>query len=205
MTWEDDNIWLITFFYVPVGVSLLIGTTLFAASLIRLLIVAVKARKLKNIILPYMRVLLFIFEFLLIFGLFVAYHIHYSVNASDIYYSYGEYYACLSGVNAAANSLFADPSDCSPVSVSPSLVMMQSFAISCFGLLLFFTFTSWDTVRHWGALFATVAAVIWRRNKLDLLKLWNLVGTSEVTLSPATADCSAVSIGYEMEQTNTES
>ena len=205
MTSADNDAWSLTFFFIPVGICLVVGLFFFGVSLTRLVFLAIRLRKIKEVIIPYVRMLLFVFNFFLVFALFCAYIINNAANAGTITNGYEAYYLCLSGSTPTPTS------DCQldgDVSNYP-LVMLKGFAISCLGLLLFFTFLSWRLFYHWFKLFKAIFLVFQKRDKSTVMGFLYLVGSeskhpssstlagaSSLTMSPEPQDAS-LSTGQE--------
>ena len=195
VTSTDSNAWSLTFFFIPAGICLLLGLICFGAALTEVVITAFRVRKLKVVLIPYIRLLLFVFEFFLVFALFCAYVINNAANNGTITSGYEAYYQCLSGATPTPVSECQLSTD---VSNFP-LVMLKGFALSCLGVLLFFTFMSWSLIRHWWRLFWALGRALWTRQKGDFGTLWNLVAhVEQTTLAPATVECSAISLGPQM-------
>ena len=189
ITSEDNNAWSLTFFFIPVGISLVLGSVLFMICLIRLLVVAIRLRKIAEVVVPYTRVIIFIFIFFLVISLFVAYVINNAANESTITSGYELYYECISGTT------FTPPSQCaldSNVSSYP-LVMLKGFAASCLGFLLFFNFMSWTVLKHWGNIFVGIFEVLRKRNKKALEHLFSIVGGESITASSGLS--ASISVG----------
>ena len=161
------------------GICLVVGFVLFAVSLTKLIIVAIHLRKVKDVIIPYIRMLLFIFVFFLVFTLFCAYVINNAANEGTISSGYESYYQCLSGATPTPVDQCQLSSDVS----NYSLVMLKGFALSCLGLLLFFTFLSWQLFYHWYKIFRALFRIVYRRDKASLMKFVYLVGTDSVLAS----------------------
>ena len=161
------------------GICLVVGFALFAVSLTKLIIVAINLRKIKDVIIPYIRMLLFIFVFFLVFTLFCAYVINNAANEGTITSGYESYYQCLSG----ATSTPVDECQLSSDVSNYSLVMLKGFALSCLGLLLFFTFLSWQLFYHWYKIFKAIFRLLYRRDKASLMKFVYLVGSDSVLAS----------------------
>ena len=128
---------------------------------------------------PYTRVIIFIFIFFLVISLFVAYVINNAANESTITTGYELYYECITGAS------YTPPDECtldSSVSSYP-LVMLKGFAVSCLGFLLFFNFMSWTVLKHWGKIFVGIFEVLRKRNKKALEHLFSLVGGESFTSS----------------------
>ena len=147
-------------------------------SLVKLAIVAIRLFKWKEVVMPYVRVLLFIFALFFVVALFSAYLINNAANSSTISNGYAAYYGCLSGTTFTPVSQCQLDSDVS----NYSLVMLKGFAISVFGILLFFIFTSQQLFLHWYHIFAAVVELARSRDKVSVVLLWNQVGSKSVTL-----------------------
>lgn len=191
--------WL--FFYIPVIVFLTLGAIMFGISLGLLLYRAKKAGRMAQIVLPYLRLLLFVFLYLFIFALYFAETLN-REQQQDWERGYKDYFLCLMGLTKVASS------DCAlldnkNVATNNSLALVRGFAISSLGLFLFFTITSVDTFKLWITLLWTIMQTIWKRDRMGLIKIGHLLTVAELQLDPATTDCSAVhmdTIVSEVEQ-----
>jgi len=117
---------------------------------------AIRLRKIVDVIIPYIRLLLFVFIFFMVFAFFIAYVINNAANEGNITSGYEQYFTCLAG------GTFTPVTECqlsSDVS-NFSLVMLKGFALSCLGLLLFGTFLSWAILKHWIALFKAFGMIL---------------------------------------------
>jgi len=173
ITSEDDYAWILTFFYIPVGLCLIIGSSLFVLSLVKLTVVAFRVRKFKEALVPYIRLLLFVFSYFLVLTLFSAYTINNSANSDKISSGYASYYQCLSGTT------FTPASQCeldSDVSNYP-LVMLRGFALSILGTLLFFIFFwSPQLLVHWYRIGKAIWKFVVTRDRGTALGVFTVVG-----------------------------
>ena len=147
----------------------------------------VRARKLVEIIIPYMRVVCFVFIFFIVFTFFVAYNINYAANQSGISEDYSIYFLCLFGLLEINGSVIW-PWECqlgSSASASVSLAMLKGFALSCLGVLVAFNWLSWSVIKHWAILLSTILGLVWTRDRLLLTKLWDLVYSVDNSLFAA--------------------
>lgn len=177
---DDNNAWDLPFFFIPVGLALLLGCMCFFLSLGKLVVLAIKLRKVKDVIVPYIRILFFVFIFFMVFGFFTAYVINDAANHASIASGYEQYYDCLSG------DTYTPVQDCQ-LSDSVSnidLVMLKGFAVSCLGLLLFFNFLSWELLVHWYRIGKACYLFMRSRDKDRALAIFRLVeGQSKTTTS----------------------
>jgi len=137
---EEDKRYQLAFWFIPVGMFLLMGFILFMMALLRLTVGAIKVSKAKMFIFLYYRLLLFIFFYLILFTFIFAYNIQIEANSADIQTGFQDYYNCL--VLNGACSLSDSVSNY-------DLIMLRGFAISALGFFLFLTFLSWDIIRFW--------------------------------------------------------
>jgi len=138
---DDNNAWSLIFWFIPVGVSLLLGVSLFILALVRITILLVTIRKVKKLVLLYFRLFVFILVYLILIVFITAYYIQYARDEGSINDGYAQYYQCLS---------YGEPNCSLDDSVTNyNLVMLKSFAISSLGILLFFVFISWDVLQFW--------------------------------------------------------
>lgn len=155
------------------GIALVTGLLLFSAALIKLLVMAIRLRKIVDVVVPYLRLLFFVFIYFMVFTFFIAYVINNAAHESDITEGYQNYYTCLSGTT------FTQIGDChlsDNVSNFP-LVILKGFALSILGLMLFFNFLSWPLIYHWyklgKALFFDF--LVKRRDKDGMTKVMNMM------------------------------
>ena len=177
------------------GIALLIGLIFFTISLIRLLVMAIRLRKIVDVIIPYIRLLLFVFIFFMVFAFFIAYVINNAANEGNITSGYEQYFTCLAG------GTFTPVTECqlsSDVS-NFSLVMLKGFALSCLGLLLFGTFLSWAILKHWIALFKAFGLLFIRPSDfLIRMKMLGSMMISEAAVRSSTSlDTHAMSVATE--------
>ena len=171
MTGEDNYAWSLTFWFVPVGISMLLGVILFVLALIRVTILFITLRKMKNLIYLYVRLLIFVLLYLILFVFISVYNIQYSSNSSEINSGYEAYYQCL---------LF-QANDCSLSDsiTNYNLVMLKGFAISSLGVLLFFLFLSWDVILFWYNLFKSLVLLSIHRKKDNAIAVLKMVAYSQ--------------------------
>jgi len=79
VTEQDNGAWILTFF-IPVGVLLLVGLILFSICLIKLIVIAIRLKKLREVVVPYFRLLFFILIFFIVFTFSIAYNINEAAN-----------------------------------------------------------------------------------------------------------------------------
>jgi len=165
---EDNYAWSLTFWFIPVGVSMLLGVILFVLALIRITIIFITLRKVKKMIWLYLRLTIFILLYLILFVFIFAYNINFAANSSNINSAYEAYYECL---------LYGEPNCSLSDSITGyNLVMLKGFAISSLGVLLFCLFViSWDVIRFWGDLFRSFYILLKYRKKENALSLMRLV------------------------------
>ncbi|KAL6060310.1 hypothetical protein QOT17_013609 [Balamuthia mandrillaris] len=127
------NEFFLTFWAIPIGIILFIGTSLFLASLVRLMQYARQLKELKKTCGTYFRVILFILIYLVLITFIFAYSLRVVTARETIEDGYSDYYQCL---------LTLKNKDCS---LSESvhnydLAVLRSIGYSSLGLLLFFNF-----------------------------------------------------------------
>ena len=201
VTGEDNYAWSLTFWFLPVGLSLLLGVTLFFLALVRMTILFITLRKVKKLLLLYVRLSIFIFLYLILFVFITAYNIQYATNNSNINDGYESYYQCL---------LFGEPNCSLSDSIANyNLVMLKGFAISSLGVLLFCIFISWDVILFWYNLFKGFYVIARHRNKDNLVALFNMVaftqGAQTITATSASMTITQLDQGEEEENAAEES
>jgi len=134
-------------------------------------ILFITLRKVKKLVLLYVRLSIFIFLYLILFVFITAYNIQYATNNSNINDGYESYYQCL---------LFGEPNCSLSDSITNyNLVMLKGFAISSLGVLLFCIFISWDVILFWYNLFKGIYVIARHRNKDNLVALFNMVAFTQ--------------------------
>lgn len=162
---DDNNAWSLIFWFIPVGISLLLGVSLFLLALVRITILFVTIRKVKKLLFLYLRIFIFIIVYLILIIFITAYYIQYARDQDSINTGYEEYYQCLS---------YGLPNCSLDDSVTNyNLVMLKAFAISSLGVLLFFVFLSWDIIKFWYDVVLSVFHVIKTRKKSKAVNLIN--------------------------------
>lgn len=170
---DDNNAWSLIFWFIPVGVSLLLGVSLFVLALIRITILLVTIRKVKKLVLLYLRLFVFILVYLILFVFITAYYIQYARDEGSINDGYAQYYQCLS---------YGEPNCSLDDSVTNyNLVMLKSFAISALGILLFFVFISWDVLKFWWDIMRSLFFMIKTRKKSYATVLFYKLAYSSTT------------------------
>ena len=154
---DDNHAWSLTFWFIPVGVSLIFGVLLFTLALVRITILLITIRKMTKLVLLYLRLFVFILVYLVLIVFITAYYIQYARDEGSINDGYAQYYQCLS---------YGDP-NCSldETITNYNLVMLKSFAISSLGWLLFFVFFSWDVIKFWIDIFKSAYFMLKTRKK----------------------------------------
>jgi len=138
---QDGNAWSLTFWFIPVGIAMLLGAGLFIAVLVRLTIMAITIRKIKSLAFLYLRLCIFVLLYLTLIVFIMAYNIQNAVNQSSIQNGYEEYYTCLT--YGLGNCSLDDSV------TNYNLVMLKGFAVSSLGILLSITFISLDVLKFW--------------------------------------------------------
>jgi len=129
----DDNFaWELTFWFIPVGLSLVIGFLLFVLALIKVTVLLFTIAKWKLLLFLYLRLSIFIFIYFVLFIFIIAYNIQVANNSNSIHTGYEQYYLCLLDG-------FPDCELDSSVS-NYNLVMLRGFSISALGIMLFLIF-----------------------------------------------------------------
>ena len=167
VTNEDNYAWSLTFWFLPVGISLILGVTLFIMAIIRVTILFITIKKITKLLMFYPRLLLFLFLFLVMFIFIVAYNIQVANNSSAINQGYADFYTCLL-LGATTCSL---PNDVT----NYNLVMLKAWAISSLGTLLFFIFLSWDVLVFWFKLVKMPIMAFINKNPKEALEIWKMV------------------------------
>ncbi|KAL6043171.1 hypothetical protein QOT17_024045 [Balamuthia mandrillaris] len=146
---EDDNVWFIVFWALPVGIVLLVGLALFVGSIVQIVRAAIQANQIQRAFVTYYRLLIFIFLYLMLYCFIFAYTLDLSANQAEVEESYGEYLACLS---------FEDDCHLSSDAHNYPLAVLRGFAYSVLGFCLFLTFCISEPVfKFWRAFFPALA------------------------------------------------
>ena len=157
------------------GVSLLLGVSLFILALVRITILLVTIRKVKKLVLLYFRLFVFILVYLILIVFITAYYIQYARDEGSINDGYAQYYQCLS---------YGEPNCSLDDSVTNyNLVMLKSFAISSLGILLFFVFISWDVLQFWWDIMRSIYFMIKTRKMSYATVLFYKLAYSSTTRS----------------------
>lgn len=155
------------------GLCLLFGSVLFILSLVKLTWIAIRVKKTKEVIVPYVRVSLFVLAFFLVICLFGAYVINDAVNQGTISSGYSAYYQCLSGTTFTP----ADQCQLNGNVSNYNLVMLKGFAISCLGALLFFIFFFSPAVFiHWYRVIIAIGKFLATRDRKSAMAVFEMVG-----------------------------
>jgi hypothetical protein len=169
-----------------VGISVILGISLFGLALVRITILFITIRKVKKLVLLYLRLFVFILLYLVLIIFITAYYIHNATNQDHINTGYEDYYLCL---------LYGLPNCTLDDSVTNyNLVMLKSFAISSLGLLLFFLFLSWDVVVFWWGLGVSVYYLSIRRTKSNAMVVLHKLTYSKSTRTITKGSGSALSV-----------
>ncbi|KAL6072995.1 G-protein coupled receptor Fz Smo [Balamuthia mandrillaris] len=159
VTLEDDGAWFISFWVLPVGILLSVGTCLFLASLVRMVLMAIHNNMLAKVSGAYYRVLIFIFIFLFIYTAVFLYSIASTSNQSEIEAAYSDYFSCLTFLDLEARKNGCDLD--SSASNFP-LVVLRGIGFSILGFLLFLNFfLSQMSFRFWGRSFMKMLRGEW--------------------------------------------
>jgi len=180
VTTEQNNRWILSFWFIPVGLALLFGVVLFLIAIVRVSILLVMIRKVKALLVLYLRLFIFIFMYLWLFTVIFAYNIQIAVNENDITDGYSSYYACL---------IYAEP-DCSlSDNVSNyNLVMLKGFAISSLGTFIFLIFFfSWDSFKFYYELAKAIATSIANKNLTGFRHVGTMMWSTKNTPSSLAA------------------
>ena len=161
------------FWFIPVGVSIILGCLLFILALIRITALFVTVRKIRRLVVLYFRLSIFILMYLILIVFITAYNITTATNQGFISDGYENYYLCL----------LYGYTDCSldDSVTNYNLVMLKSFAISSLGLLLFFLFLSWDVIYFWYDLAFSVYYLIIRRTREDAMEVVHKLASAQIT------------------------
>ena len=173
------------------GISVILGITLFSLALVRITILFITIRKVKKLVLLYLRLFVFILLYLVLIIFITAYYIHNATNQDHINNGYENYYLCL---------LYGLPNCSLDDSVTNyNLVMLKSFAISSLGLLLFFLFLSWDVLVFWWGLGVSVYYLSIRRTKSNAMVVLHKLAYSQSTrtITKGSGSALTVTIGEE--------
>ena len=173
---------------------LLGGLLLFCAIIIRLVWLAVQLRKFKEVVIPYLRLLFFVFIYFLVFCLFLAWEINDGANESNIVSGYEAYFNCLAGLVWPPSNA---PCVLSDTVSNYNLVMLKGFAVSCLGFLIFFNFISWGVVKQLGYICIALFHFLKTRDKNTAMRMLG-VFVHEAGRSSPTGSLSQVSL--EMNQ-----
>ncbi|KAL6060322.1 hypothetical protein QOT17_013621 [Balamuthia mandrillaris] len=126
------NAFFLTFWAIPVGLILLVGTILFSASLCRMLQFARQLKELKKTCGTYFRVILFILIYLVLIIFIFAYSLHVVDTKESIEEGYADYYECL--LKRENNCSLSEEVHNYPLAV------LRSISYSSLGLMLFLNF-----------------------------------------------------------------
>jgi len=164
---EDSNAYQLAFWFIPVGLCLVIGSILFVLALIRVIIISFTLSKAKVFVVLYVRVLLFVFIYLFLFAFIFSYNIQIETNKSTITNGYEAYYLCLiRGITMCSLDNNVSNYD---------LVMLKGFAISSLGFFVFSTFMSWEILRFWFRFARTLWLFLARRERLLGIAALNMI------------------------------
>jgi len=176
---EDNQAYQLTFWFLPVGITLLLGFTFFTVAIIRITVMMFVLRKLDQMW-RYIRLLVFIFLYLFLFCFIFSYHIQLEVDRTTITDGYADYFHCLISPNPDSCHLSADVSNY-------SLVMLKGFAISVLGFLLFLVFISWEILRFWYLAISALVLLAVHRNTAQAMIVWNLFSSEGAVKSSISA------------------
>ncbi|KAL6071325.1 hypothetical protein QOT17_005909 [Balamuthia mandrillaris] len=149
---EDDNIWMIFLWYLPIGVLMLIAVVAYLASVIKIIIMFTKFRggERTTLIVTYVRLLLFIFTFLIVYTFIFAYGVRVGTDQSDIEDEWGKYLSCFVYLYGRTTCELDETASNYP------LTMLRGFGYSSLGFLLFLNFSvSKELFLFWWNLFRT--------------------------------------------------
>jgi len=190
---EEDNRYQLAFWFLPVGLSLLIGFGLFIFALVKLVVISFMVSKGKMFLLIYYRLLLFIFIYLFLFTFIFSYNLQVEANSDEIKTGFEQYYKCLVFAGALGECSLSD-------SVSNyDLVMLKGFAISSLGFFVFITFISWDILRFWFIWAQKLVKLIVRRDRKSALSFMNIFVSTISSGGDQTVATSAIFEGQEMD------
>ena len=160
----QEGAWQDATWFAPVGLSLLVGSTFFAASLVIIAVAMARLRSVKKMVEKW-RILAFILLFMVLFVFVFAYNVQVESHKDDINSGYSAYFRCL--VDSATSS-------CSlPDSVSNyDLVMLRGFAISSLGFFLSMIFINLDMLRFWWERVRGVVSAARGRSVAGLRNAW---------------------------------
>jgi len=190
---EEDKRYELAFWFIPVGLSLLLGFILFVLAIIRLIIGSFQVSKAKLFIFIYYRLLLFVFLYLFLFTFIFSYNLQVEANSDEIKTGFEQYYKCLVFAGALGECSLSD-------SVSNyDLVMLKGFAISSLGFFVFITFISWDILRFWFIWAQKLVKLIVRRDRKSALSFMNIFVSTISSGGDQTVATSAIFEGQEMD------
>jgi len=179
VTPEDNQAYQLVFWFLPVGITLLLGFTFFVLAIVRIVVVMIMLRKLAQMW-RYIRLLIFIFLYLFLFCFIFSYHIQLEVDNQNITDGYSDYFKCLSDSSLGCE-LSSDVSNY-------SLIMLNGFAISVLGFLLFLLFISWEILKFWYLVGKALVLLAMHRNYLQAMAMWHLFSKDGATSSLSTSD-----------------
>ncbi|KAL6053744.1 hypothetical protein QOT17_017826 [Balamuthia mandrillaris] len=132
---EDDNLWMILFWFVPVGLLLLIGFLSFIAAIIRVVFLfSTISSDRQRIIATYARVLVFLFTFLLVYSFIFSYSVRVGLDQEDIEREWARYLACFTFFSGIKSCSLSEEASNYP------LAMLRGFGMAVLGFLLFLNF-----------------------------------------------------------------
>lgn len=161
---EDDNAWQIVFWFVPVGTMMALGTTFLLAMLAKILVVDFVRKRglwradvrsatlLKAVAKLNVRVLLFVFVFLVDCILVFLWHVVVETREEDIQDAYDRYYKCLlfGTYPDDDDNTFRFECDQDEDLLDYGLVVAKSVGYTAMGLILSLLFLSTPAIyKHW--------------------------------------------------------
>ncbi|KAL6065891.1 hypothetical protein QOT17_009864 [Balamuthia mandrillaris] len=101
---EDDGIWQLLFWLLPMGIMIVLGLIFFCLSLAAILRITFRNDNKKQMFLAYYRLLIFIFLFLVIYICIFSYNIFLAAREEDVEEEYSQYFLCLGKGTKKASS-----------------------------------------------------------------------------------------------------
>ncbi|KAL6054753.1 Wnt-activated receptor [Balamuthia mandrillaris] len=130
---SDNSAFLITFWFIPVGLMLLTGFILFGISILKLVQHGVKSHSVRRFSSTYFRLTSFVGVFFIVYLCIFVYSIVEDANKDTIAEKWDEYFTCLYQTTGENCELSKEAS-------LYSLAFMRGFGVSVLGTLLFFLF-----------------------------------------------------------------
>ncbi|KAL6065282.1 hypothetical protein QOT17_010291 [Balamuthia mandrillaris] len=156
---KDNQAYLLTFWFIPVGIALCAGSTFFVASIVQIVRRAILSKKVKSVFLSNYSLLIFVSIFLFNYTFIFAYSIKFYQDEDEIMDQYLKYYTCLYYPDQdSSTAQEAIGCNFDSVTVNYELLGLRGFAYASLGFLLFLAlFPRRMVIRAWQKRFKDVA------------------------------------------------